>query len=121
MKRFTPQLLLRLGLAFIFGYAAIELVINPNSLIEFTPEFVTQILPVYIFLALFGMYHVVLCLWFLWGEKLLIPSLLAAATMAGIVVFNLDLFVIVFRDVAIMFMALALASMSYDRSKSKKV
>jgi uncharacterized membrane protein YphA (DoxX/SURF4 family) len=107
------SLLLRLGLAFVFSYAAIGILIDPDNLLCFVPSFVFQIVPQNVFLYIFAIFEIVLSLWLLSGKWTIIPSLLAAATMAGIILFNGEAFSVLFRNVSILLSSLALVALHW--------
>ena len=104
--------LLRAGLAVVFLYAAVASFLDPNSWIGFLPQFLRNIVPANILLILFSIYEIILGLWLLSGKKIYPAAILAIITMASIVIFNMGALDIVFRDVAILFAALALAVLS---------
>ncbi len=103
------SLLLRIGIAFTFLYAAIGGFVIPDAWVGFLPSFMTNIIPGSILLPIFSVYEIVLSLWLLSGWRIFYPALLSAATMAGIIFSDFSVFLITFRDVAILFAALALA------------
>jgi len=107
----TTNLLLRIGVAFAFIYPAISGFVEPIAWIGYFPGFI-QSLPVDLFIVLniFGAVEIILALWILSGKKILIPCVLGAFMLVGIVTFNLSQIDILFRDVAILFMLLALIS-----------
>jgi uncharacterized membrane protein YphA (DoxX/SURF4 family) len=107
------SMLLRLGLAFVFSYAAIGTFIDPDHLLHFAPSFVSQIVPQNIFMYMFATFEVALSLWLLSGKWTIVPALLAAATMAGIIVFNGEAFSVLFRNVSIMLSSLALVALHW--------
>lgn len=74
-----------------------------------------NLLPGSTILTVFSVYQILLALWILSGWKTFYPSLLAALTISGIIIFNLGALEIVFRDIAIIFAALALAAWSYKK------
>ena len=92
-------------------YAATASFIEPESWIGFLPAFARKIIPAKILLAIFSIYEILLALWLLSGKKTYKAALLSAATMFAITVTSLGALDIVFRDVAILFMALALAAL----------
>lgn len=108
------SLLLRLGLAGAFAYVAAASFYDPFSWIGFFPPFLREIIPAQILLTVFSVYEIILALWLLLGRKLFYAALLSAATLIGIVVFNLGAMDILFRDVALALAALALAALSRD-------
>lgn len=110
-----PQLsalLIRIGLAIVFTYAAVASFINPREWIGFLPPLLTSIFPAEILLQIFSVVELLLAAWLLSGVYVRWAALLAALMLAGIVVSNFQLFSISFRDIALIFAALALASMS---------
>jgi uncharacterized membrane protein YphA (DoxX/SURF4 family) len=107
-KNLAP-LLLRIGLATVFLYAAISSLANPNDWIGFLPPFLTDMISGYTLLKFFAVYELVLAAWLLSGMYVRYAGLLCAATLAGITLSNFSLFAISFRDIGLMFAALALA------------
>lgn len=106
------SIFLRIGLAFAFFYAAIASYFDPNSWIGFFPEFLRSTFPESLLLSGFSAFEIVLGFWILSGRLQFLAGLVAAFVLAGIVVFNTSQMDIVFRDVSLMFAALALAVMS---------
>lgn len=104
--------LLRLGLAFVFLYAAIEMLIIPESMIKYVPAFVGSIMPLDLFLQLFGGFEILLAFWLLSGWLSLPAAWIAFVLLTLIVITNLAYFPILFRNVAISCAALALAALS---------
>lgn len=105
---------LRIGIAFTFLYAAIDGFINPDAWIGFLPQFMTSIIPGTALLPMFSVYEVLLGLWLLSGWKSFWPALLSAATMLGIIFSDFSVFLITFRDVAILGASLALAALTKE-------
>lgn len=68
-------------------------------------------IPDAVLLHSFGALEILLALWVLSGWKIRIPSMIMALMLLGIVMFNLTQFQVVFRDLSIMGLALALAVM----------
>lgn len=110
-----PDILLRVGLASVFLYAAVASFVKPLSWIGFFPAFMQHVFPGYLILNIFSVYEIVLALWILSGKKVFYAAILAALTLSGIIVFNLTILDIVFRDFAIIFAALALAALNYHK------
>jgi uncharacterized membrane protein YphA (DoxX/SURF4 family) len=100
--------LLRAGLATIFLYAAISSLKNPQDWIGYIPAFVRERVQGNTLLHVFSAYELLLALWLLSGKYIKLAALAAACTLAGIVLFNFSLFAITFRDIALIFAALAL-------------
>jgi len=106
----TTSLLLRLGVALAFLYPPISALMDSNAWIGYFPPFIAS-LPIdeLVLLHAFGVVEVIIALWILSGRKIFVPSILATAALLAIVVFNLGQFDVLFRDVSITFMTLALA------------
>ncbi|TSC97579.1 MAG: hypothetical protein Greene071421_294 [Parcubacteria group bacterium Greene0714_21] len=71
--------------------------------------FLRTVIPAPALLYLFAGYEIILGLWLLSGRQLVISSLFAFATLAGVVILNLGALDLVFRDVGLAFSAAALA------------
>ncbi|MEK7464257.1 MAG: hypothetical protein AAB617_00570 [Patescibacteria group bacterium] len=110
--------LLRIGLAFTFIYAAVGSFLEPNSWIGFFPVWLRNLAPENILLTGFSVYELVLSAWLLSGYKILITSVLSAITIFGVIIFNLGAMDIIFRDVAILFAALALLFLNLESKQS---
>ena len=111
---------LRIGLAVVFLYAAVAALIDPDSWVGFIPAFIRSVIPGRTFLAVHSIGEIALGLWLLSGFRPFLAALLAALAMAGIVLFNLASLDIVFRDIAILFMALALAAISRRSGREER-
>lgn len=112
----NTTIFLRVGLAFAFTYAAIAAYITPTSWIGYFPQFIRDIAPSdSILLSTFGLFEITIGLWILSGKRIFFPSAAAAAALAGIVIFNIPQMPVVFRDISIMCMALALAFENFPR------
>jgi uncharacterized membrane protein YphA (DoxX/SURF4 family) len=106
--RFVP-LLLRLGLAVVFIYAAVSSTLTPNEWIGYLPAVLTDMFPAEVLLKVFSVFELFLAVWLLSGVYVRYGALLAALTLTGIVVSNFSLFAISFRDIGLICAALALA------------
>ncbi|MDP2648831.1 MAG: hypothetical protein Q8P19_02930 [bacterium] len=100
-------------MAFAFLYPPVDALFNPYSWIGYFPHFVRGIAPDLVLLYLFGFVEVVIALWILSGWRIFWPSLAAAAMLVAIVSFNVANLEVLFRDLSIAAMALALAVVSY--------
>lgn len=103
---------LRLGLVAVFGYAAVASLVSPSDWIGYLPQSLVRVVPGHILLFGFSLYQIVLCVWLLSGKYVRYAAIAAAVTMVGIVLADLQLFAITFRDVAIVSGAVALALIS---------
>ncbi len=109
-------LLLRVGLAFSFFYAAIASLIDPLSWVGYFPQFVRHMVPSQMLLmGGFSFVQLVVGGWILSGKNIFIPSVIAVALLLGIILFNISQMPILFRDISILFMALALAIANQKR------
>ena len=109
-KEKSISLILRIGLAFTFIYVAISSFINPTSWLGFFPKFLQK----EIILTIFSIYEIFIGLWLITNKKIFYASILSSITLFGIIIFNLGAMDIIFRDVAILFAAIALAILSKD-------
>jgi hypothetical protein len=106
----TTSLLLRIGVALAFLYPPFSALLDPNSWLGYFPVFVSTLgIDETLLLHGFGVVEAILALWILSGKRIFIPSALAAAMLIAIVLFNYAQFDVLFRDVSIALMALALA------------
>lgn len=111
--------LLRLSIASVFLYAAGAATLQPYNWVGFIPQVFTIIAPANLLLLGFSLYQLVLAVWILSGWKAFYSSLLAAATLLGIITANWGDIDILFRDFAIFFASLALAAGSFSPTKKK--
>ena len=107
-------LFLRIGLAFVFGYAAISALVLPEAWIGYYPEFMRGIVPDKILLAFHSIAEIILAVWLLSGKKVFYAAVLSALWILGIILGTLDVFLVTFRDVTILFSAAALASLTKE-------
>jgi uncharacterized membrane protein YphA (DoxX/SURF4 family) len=107
------SLLLRVGLAATFLYAAIASFVEPYAWIGYMPAFLQHLFPASLLLNGFSVAEIVLSLWLLSGKFLFYSSLVAALMLAGIILLNFGAMDIVFRDIAILFSAIALTLIGY--------
>lgn len=108
------SLLLRVGLASVLLYAAVDSFINPSEWVGFFPAWTRAIVDGNVLLWFFSAYELALGMWLLSGKMMRYAGLLSAATFAGIVVANLSAFDLVFRDMTMVFSALALAVLRWE-------
>lgn len=110
-----PALLLRLGLAIVLAYAAISSFVTPEDWVGYLPEFVTGAVDGEVLLKLFSAFQLGLVVWLLSGRGIELAGLVCAAAFSGIVVANISLLQITFRDIALVFASLALAVLSWQK------
>lgn len=102
------SLLLRLGLAFVFLYAAIASLRQPLVWAAYLPNFLTKSISPTSLIKVFAVYELVLAAWLLIGKQVKYAALLCAVTLAGIVITNPSQLITTFRDVGLALMAAAL-------------
>ncbi len=112
-----PLILIRLGLSFVFVYAAISMSLDPQGYSHYVPRLIQQIISVEIFLHVFGFFEIVLSLWLLSGKLGLYSAALSALILISLTVSNIDSFNVLFRNVGIIFGALALTNLEYLKRK----
>ena len=101
---------LRIGVAFAFLYPPYAAIADPVSWEGYFPHFV-RALPINTLILLhgFGVIEVVLALWILSGWRIRYPAILATLMLLAIVFFNFANIDVLFRDLSIAAMTLALA------------
>lgn len=102
---------LRVGLASVFIYAATASFMQPDTWASFLPQFIGNIVPLKTALFAFSVYELILAALLLADRYVFGAAILSALTMAGILITNTAGMDVLFRDAAIMFMALALAAL----------
>ncbi|MBI2633144.1 MAG: hypothetical protein HYW78_02015 [Parcubacteria group bacterium] len=108
--------LLRIGIALVFLYAATASLLQPYSWIGYFPLWLRNAISPSLLLTLFSIYEILLAFWILSGKFAFYSSLLAALTMLAIIIGNITLLDVLFRDIAIFFSAVALATIHYKDS-----
>ncbi len=107
--------ILRIGLAFAFLYPPLDAVADPYSWIGYFPPFTRGYVPDMVLLHSFGALEIVIALWLLSGWRIFWPSLLALCLLLSIVALDFADFQIVFRDLSIASIALALMASRFPR------
>ncbi len=121
MNRNSAEIILRWGLAFVFFYAAIAGLIKSDDWAGYFPQFLQNMPFSNLLSAAFSVYEIILAAFLFWGRKLVWVSLLAAITLAAIVVLNLNILDITFRDVGLLMGALALFEMARGVKKNSGI
>jgi uncharacterized membrane protein YphA (DoxX/SURF4 family) len=104
----TASLLLRIGLALVFIYAAFASLKTPKEWLGFIPQFSTKFIAADLSLKLISLFQILLAVWLLSGKWLRYSAVVALLLLLGIVALNLNLLVVTFRDIGLIFAALAL-------------
>lgn len=107
-------LMLRLGLAFVFAYAAISAFVTPRDWVGFLPTMMTDIVDADLLLKFFSTFELLLAAWLLSGVYVRLAGLVSALMMIGIVVTNPSVFIVSFRDIGLAFAGLALVFTKED-------
>lgn len=112
---------LRAGVAFAFLYPPLNAFVDPYAWIGYFPTFLKGYIPDLVLLHAFGVVESIVALWILSGWRIFWPSLAATAMLLAIVMFNPSNFQVLFRDISIAAMALALAMISYGDERNAGV
>lgn len=115
--KFDASFFLRLALAFAFLYAGISSLINPQNWIGFIPQFVANIVNPELALDVFSVVEVVLGVWLLSAWKKFEAAVVSVVVLIGITLPNLNLMNVVFRDIALIIVAVGLGVMEYKGKK----
>ncbi len=102
-------LLLKLGLAFCFLYAGIATLVRPEDWIGFYPPLLRSYIPAGILVSGFSLYQLGLSIGLIVKKYTFPAAVLASLTLLGIIFSNFGQMDLIFRDISILFAALALA------------
>ena len=102
------SLLLRIGLALVFAYAAIDAFREPNAWISYVPSFSDKFVSAKFALDMLSIAQLVIVVALLLNQFVKLAALASIGFLVGLMVFNPDTFLITFRDVGLAFMAAAL-------------
>ena len=108
------SLLLRVGLAAAFLYAAVASLRAPLEWIGFLPSIVTRLMSPTIAIRIIAVYELALAAWLISGRYVRYAALVAAVTLSGILLGNLNELIVTFRDVGLFFASLALFFLAND-------
>ena len=109
----TALWLLRVGLAFVYAYASVAIYFNPESFTKYIPPSMQSMMPMDLFLIVFGVAEVLLVIWLLSGKRTEYAGIISAVIMMSIVLTNITYFSILFRNVCIAFASVALFILEY--------
>ena len=115
MIKYNPDFFLRIGLAFVFIFAAVSAFLNPQAWIGYVPSFVSNFVTRAFFLFFHDVINLALGLWLLSGKKTFWAAIVSCIALAGIILTNLGTFLVTFRDVGLFFAAVALAVMNKNK------
>ena len=111
-KEKLARISLRIGLSVAFGYAGIGSLLQPDIWVGYLPTFISKLDSALIILKFFSISELILVVWLLSGWKVRYAAIIAACMLGGIVSANISDLTIGFRDLALIFSALALALLS---------
>lgn len=114
-KEVFAEILLRAAVAIAFMYPAVDAFFNPGSWIGFFPPWMLGIVSDEILLHLFGASEIIIAMWLLFAKHIFIPSILSFVYLVAIVAFNWRFIDLLFRDVSILGISLALAVTHYKK------
>lgn len=106
---------LRIGLAAVFLYAAISSFLNPLAWVGFFPLWLRDLIPPKILIFSFSTYEILLSLWLFSSWKSFYVAIVSSLTLFAIIIGNLGALDIIFRDIAILFMAISLAILHFEK------
>lgn len=113
----AAAMVLRLGLAFIFGYAGLSSFVNPVEWAGYLPSFASAVISATIIVQIMGLAEVALAAWLVSGVYLFYSAIASTVLLASITAVNLNLLIITFRDVGLVAAALALALLARSQSR----
>jgi uncharacterized membrane protein YphA (DoxX/SURF4 family) len=104
----AAALMLRIGLAGVFIYAAVSAFKTPAAWISYIPSFGTKFVSAKVSLDMVSVIQLLVAGLLLVGKYIKYAAIVSILLLAGIVIFNFNTLLITFRDVGLIFMALAL-------------
>ena len=113
--KFDTSFFLRLGLAFVFIYAACSAFVKPEAWIGFVPSFIGNTITRGYFLFVHDIINFGLGIWLLSGKKQFWAGIISCLALLGIILTNLSSFLLTFRDVGLLFAAIALIVLNYKK------
>ncbi len=114
-KTVLVSFLLRTGLCIVFLYAGTAALVNPQNWIGFVPQWMGIFISREIFLVIHGITDLLIGVWLISNFKPFWAGLIASFSLISIISVNFTQLEIIFRDVAILFAALSLMALSYER------
>jgi hypothetical protein len=110
------RFILRFGLAFVFLYAAYISLLHTQLDYMFVPGFISQIIPIDLFLRVYGIFEISLALWLLSGKLGFYSALVSAGLIISLTTVNISEINTLFRNVAIITGAITLAVLSSKKT-----
>lgn len=106
--------LVRVGLAAVFIYAGLDAFKEPNAWISYIPEFSNKFIEPKTALDIISVIQLVLAVVLVTGRYVKYCALVSIGFLAGLLIFNLDTFLITFRDIGLITAAAALIFLDKD-------
>ncbi len=100
--------LIQTGLAAVLLYAGISQLQKPNDWTTYFPSFISGSISLITLVKIVALFELVVAAWLLTGRYLKLAGILCALTFSGIILFNLHVLIVTFRDIGLLFMSLAL-------------
>lgn len=119
-KQNQASLLIRVGLAIVFVYAAISALITPNAWVGFIPDFSNQFLDPIIALDILSVMQLLLAVWLVTPYLPIFSAIVSALFLGGLMVTNIEEFLITFRDIALVFGCAAVVVLEWPQKRTKK-
>lgn len=108
MSKNLVSWLLRLGLAFVFLYASVSSFLKPYDWVGYIPVWIKEIIDGEILLKIHAIAEFILGVWLLSGKFIPLAAILSAASLLSIIIASFGAMDIIFRDIGLLFAALAL-------------
>ena len=86
-KRLSPTFILRLGIGFVIVYAGINMLLYPETWMQFVPTWVTTIMPIGMFLTIYSIFDLILGFAVFFGRFLATVSMIVFWNMIFILIF----------------------------------
>ncbi|KKT92374.1 MAG: hypothetical protein UW92_C0002G0018 [Candidatus Jorgensenbacteria bacterium GW2011_GWA2_45_13] len=115
-KTISPVTLLRLGLGFVFLYAGLHALVDPESWIGFVPQWVSVIIPATTFLIAHSIFELILGAVLLIGKWWLSPAAVVAAIDLAAIILFYGVDDVTFRDFGLVMAALAVFLLAQKNS-----
>lgn len=115
------DIILRVGLAFALLYPPINATVDSGTWVGYFPQIMRGVIDDTLLLHIFGIIEVGLAFWILSGWRIYLPAFATAGLLVGIVAVNIPEFQVLFRDLSIAALALALALLHLPRHTSSTV
>ena len=106
---------LRVALAVPFLFAAIDATLQPEAWVGFIPLFLRNIFPETLLLSAHALLDFTLAVWLLSGWRTKEAAIFSGLNLFTIIVVNITVLEIVFRDIGLLLAAIALGVLQYKK------